>query len=85
MLAAKRSAGIIPEVNLRECVSHMSPLSANKAAQSSFERQSPNQGFRWPHKKNLCPQKILRKRYESAMEDRVALSLPLILPLIDIH
>ena len=39
MLAAKRSAGVEPEVNLRECVTHMPPLNANKAAHSGFETQ----------------------------------------------
>ena len=37
MQAAKRSAGIAPEVNLGECVTHMPPPSANKAAHSGFE------------------------------------------------
>ena len=34
MLAAKRSAGVIPEVNLREHTSYTSPLHVNKAAHS---------------------------------------------------
>ena len=39
-LAAKRSAGIAPEMNLREHVTHISSTkSANKAAQSGFETQ----------------------------------------------
>ena len=37
MLAAKRSAGVTPEVNLRECVTHAPLLSMNKAVHSGFE------------------------------------------------
>ena len=36
-LATKRSAGVIPEVNLRECVMHMPLPSKNKTADSGFE------------------------------------------------
>ena len=39
MLAAKRSAGITPEVNLIECVTPTPLPSANKAAHSGFETQ----------------------------------------------
>ena len=39
MLATKRSAGVTPEVNLRECVTCMSLPSMNKAAYSGFETQ----------------------------------------------
>ena len=39
MLAAKRSAGVAPEVNLREHISHTPPPSVNKAAHSGFETQ----------------------------------------------
>ena len=39
MMAAKRSAGDAPEVNLTECVTHTPPPSANKAANSGFEPQ----------------------------------------------
>ena len=43
MLAIKRSAGVAPEVNLRECII-CKPLSrANKAAQSGFETQRRHQ------------------------------------------
>ena len=44
MLAAKRSAGVTPEVNLREHVTY--PPSVNKAACSGFETQ------RRPHQKS---------------------------------
>ena len=39
MLATKRSAGVTPEVNLRECVAHTPLPSVNKAARSGFETQ----------------------------------------------
>ena len=62
ILAANRSSGVAPEMNLKECVTCTPPPSANKAAQSGFEpqrrrHQSPKQ----PHKKNLYPPKIFQK------------------------
>ena len=39
MLAAKRSAGVTPDVNPGECISRMPPPSVNKAAHSGFETQ----------------------------------------------
>ena len=36
-LAAKRSAGVVPEVSLREHVTHTPLPSTNKAAHSGFE------------------------------------------------
>ena len=39
MLAANRSAGVTPEVNLRKCIKHMPPPSVNKGAHSVFETQ----------------------------------------------
>ena len=39
MLDPKRSAGVTPEVNLRQCVTHTPPPSTNKAAHSGFETQ----------------------------------------------
>ena len=38
-LAAKRLAGVAPEVNLEESVAHMPPPGVNKAAHSGFETQ----------------------------------------------
>ena len=38
-LAAKRLAGVTPEVNIREHVTCIPPASANKAAHSCFETQ----------------------------------------------
>ena len=50
MLATKRSAGVTPEVNFRECVTHMPLPSVNNAAHSGFETRgditrSPKQGY----------------------------------------
>ena len=66
MLDAKRSAGVTPEVNLREHIQCMPPPSVNKAAHSAFETQrrhhkKSEQGHLWPHKQDLCPQKIFLK------------------------
>ena len=36
---AKRLAGVTPEVNLRECISHRPLLSLNKSAHSGFQTQ----------------------------------------------
>ena len=47
MLAAKRLAGVAPEVNLGEHTSHMSLQSANKAA----------------HSVDMCPPKFKKKRF----------------------
>ena len=64
MLAIKRSAGIQPEVNLREHVIYIyMPLpSANKLPLALEPRgditRSPKQGYQWPH---LCPPKIFKK------------------------
>ena len=43
MLAIKRSAGVTPEVNLREHTSHTPLSSANKAVHSGFETQRCHQ------------------------------------------
>ena len=56
MLAAKRSAGVAPEVNISDHTSCMSLPSVNKVAHSSFETRgdvtrSPKQGYQWPHKR----------------------------------
>ena len=57
MPAVKRLAGVAPEVNLR------SSVQARKRAHEihpGFET-SP-QGYQWPHKKDVCPPKILKKQ-----------------------
>ena len=52
MLAAKRSVGVTPEVNLREHTSCMPLQCVNKAAHSGFE--SPKQSISGPTK-DMCP------------------------------
>ena len=64
MLAAKQSAGVTPEVNLRECVTHTSPPSANKTAQSGFKTQetSPeiqSSGIRCPTKRTYAGRQVI--------------------------
>ena len=62
MAAAKRSAGVIPEVSLRKCVTCMPPPSANKAAHSDTEAALGDiTRSQKPRKKDLCPPKILDK------------------------
>ena len=39
MLPTKRLAGIAPEMNLKECVKHMTLPNMNKAVHSDFETQ----------------------------------------------
>ena len=44
MLTTKRSAGVTPDMNLIDCVTHTPPPNANKAAHSGFlypEKMSP--------------------------------------------
>ena len=66
MLAAKRSAGVAPEVNLRECV-RCTPLpSSNKAAHSGFETQRRHHqkfetGVSVAPKMDTCPTNIKKK------------------------
>ena len=44
MLATKRSAGVTPKVNHRECVTHIPLPSVNKAAHPGFETQMKHHG-----------------------------------------
>ena len=55
MLATNRSAGVIPEVNLSECVTCMPASSANNAAHSGFET---NRCHQWS--KTVAPLKVLQ-------------------------
>ena len=67
--ATKRSAGVTPEVDLGEHVTHMPPSSVNKATHSGFETQrrchqkSKTGGYQWPHKKDLCLQKKFKNKF----------------------
>ena len=68
MLATRRSAGITPEVNLREHVTCTPPPSTNKAAHSGSETQrrhhqkSKTGVSVVPTKKDLCPPKCFNKK-----------------------
>ena len=67
MLAAKRSAGVTPEVNVKEHVTPMPPQSTNKAANSSFEtqrrhHQKSKTGMSVAPQKGLMSSKHLRKK-----------------------
>ena len=60
MLATKRSAGVIPEVNIEESVRYTSQPSVNKAADYGFETErrlhhKSKQGNQLPYKNHSCP------------------------------
>ena len=77
MLATKRLAGVAPEVNLRECVTRMSPSSANKATCSGHIARSPKHEYQWPYKKGLVSSKIFFKKMKISdfVENNEKLSL----------
>ena len=55
MLTTRRSAGVTLDMNLIDCVTHIPPPNANKAAHSGLKpredvTRSPKQGNQWPHK-----------------------------------
>ena len=63
MLAVKRLAGVAPELNLNEHVTHTPLPSANKAAHSGFESQrrhyqKSKTGVTVAYKMDLRPSKI---------------------------
>ena len=58
MLAAKRSAGVALQVNLREYTSCIPPPSANKAAHSGFEIQRCHQEYQWPTKGHVSTKNL---------------------------
>ena len=68
MLASKRSAGVAPEVNLRECISHIClhqvqiRLPTLVLKPRGDVSRSPKQGYQWPHKKDLCPAIFFKKK-----------------------
>ena len=66
MLAAMRSAGVTPEVNLREPVTclHQAQIRMPTLALKLIRdgSRSPKQGYQWPHKKGLCPINFLKKQ-----------------------
>ena len=77
LLAAKRSAGVAPEVNVREHVAHMSPPSMNKAPTlasrpSGDVTRSPKQGYHWPHKKDMSYKKFKKRKRNDNLECSLA-------------
>ena len=67
MLAIYTGRGVVPEVNLRECISHMPPQSSNKTAHSGFETQRKchqkcETGVSVAPKMDMCPTKIYEKK-----------------------
>ena len=50
MLAAKRSAGVAPELNLGECVMRTPPLAVHSGFETRRKRHK-----KWPHQKDLYP------------------------------
>ena len=64
MLTVKRSAGLAPEVNLRNSMQarkHASEFTLALKPRADVTR-SPKQGYQWPHKKDMCPPKTLKKK-----------------------
>ena len=81
MLAAMRSAGDAPEVNLKECVTHTPPPSANKAAHSGFETQRRHhqksiRGISVAPQKGLVSSKNLFKKKYWTERGRASLAPP---------
>ena len=60
MLATKRSAGVTPKVNLKECVICMPPPSMNKDTHSGFETQMSR------HQKSVLYSSLPRDVFESS-------------------
>ena len=84
MLAAKRSVGVAPEVNLRECISCMPLPSVNKAAHSGFEtqrrcHQKSKTRVSVAPQKDLCPLKIFLKKVGNVKLIKVKLELTVFL------
>ena len=76
MLAIYTVKGVTPEVNLRECISHVPPPSVNKAAHSGIETQRrPHQksetGISVAPKMDMCPTKIKKKIQLSVLSGQV--------------
>ena len=72
MPAAKRSACVAPEVDLRVCTLHLPPQKSNKAEPTLALKprgdvtRNPKHGYQWPTKKDMCPPKtFLKKLYIS--------------------
>ena len=60
MLATKRSAGVVAEVNLSQCITHMPQPSVEKDAHSGFETQKGHHQFKTGV--SVVPQQGLEKK-----------------------
>ena len=63
MLTSIQSAGVAPEVNLRNSL-HTGDDARKQGIHPDFEtqgrhRQKSKTGYQWPHEKDLCPPKIV--------------------------
>ena len=62
LLAAKRSAGVTPEVNhYKQAMKHTRQGSTLVFTTRAEITRSPKQGYKWYHKKELCPPKIKKR------------------------
>ena len=69
MLAAKRLAGVAPEINLKEFVTCIPPPNTNKAAHSGFQTQRKchqNRGIRGPTKRTYVLQIFFKESSQSS-------------------
>ena len=72
MLMSIQSAGVAPEVNLRNSW-HAGDKAHKQGIHPGFETQgrhirSPKQGYQWHHKKDPCPPKNFFKKKADAMQ-----------------
>ena len=75
MLTSIQSAGVSPEVNLRNSL-QAGDKACKRGIHPGFETQGrPHQksktGYQWPHEKDLCPPKILNKRKKNGLQPTV--------------
>ena len=73
LLTIYTGKGVTPEMNLRECVSHMPLSSVNKAAHSGFEtqrrcHQKSETGVSVTPKMDVCPKKNFLKKLSKFIE-----------------
>ena len=65
MLTSIQSAGVTPDMNLRNSVQtrkHRSEESALALQLRADITRNPKQRYQWPYEKDLCPPKILKKK-----------------------
>ena len=71
MLAVKRSAGVVPEVNLGECTLHSPPQKAGPPLALKLRgdiTRNPKQGYQWPRNRK-CDVNELQANYTENKED----------------